>query len=566
MYSNSYFHKVFLNLPGAIKQSGGTEDLVPGQIGFASAKTWNLIGTGAASTSTHPEVYLVQGSLHKNDKIGKFHGGYAESIKSRKINGKYITHFTKFTPRVEKAHVVQIGYNGSADCACPSFEKNKTYWLRVEVKGSPVLRTYTRNLYRTIGVSTGCPDSNCGDVACAETADPKKIFELFAEKILQEPEIRQFLKEVKVVVAGQNSVTGTTINVYRATRSCDLSNIQDLSDVLAVFPTAKVYSATASTVTYEVRKTGSAPSNDSGLGITWALADVVYKAQKKICITVPLKDNGTSNLSDISTFYSGNALLSSFSLYDEGTTTTTTTSSTTTTSTSTTTQAGTSYVGCTETIQATLLSTNEVDLVCEGVDSAIFDFPTSFNGYTWEDCPCETVTENTDQCVGLRLVAKKSTEITDQFGNQSFSIFDHVETEPITIIATFVNQDGDSCDYESVKVTDIQFPTLREGLGEFVVRDLIKSSMLDNEFFTEDTRIREALEYPFLEAVDRKANYVYYEIAHMVPTGIGPSGNVGQDRYLYKVFVKEGVDASTFETWMGNYLTSAGNGVALVTL
>lgn len=564
MYPVNYFHKSLLNLSGAIKESGTTENLVPGQIGFASAKTWNLIATGDADYADHPEIYLVQGSLFKNDKIGKFHGGYTESVKSRKINGKYITSFTKFSPVAEKPHVIQVGYNGSTDCVCPSFEKDKTYWLRLEVKGSAVLRTYNRNIYRTIGVYTGCPTSSCSDVACAETADPKKVFEKFAEQILQEPEIRHFLKEVKVVTSGQNSVTGTTINVYRATRSCDLGLIEDYAAVKAVFPTATVFSSTAKTVTYEVRKTGAAPSNNVGLGITWALADVVYKAQKKICITLPLKDNGASNLSDVTSFYSGNALVTSIALYDENTTTTTTTTSTT--STSTTTQAGTSFAGCTETIQATLLSSNEVDLVCEGVDSAVFEMPQGFKGFVWEDCPCETVTENTDQCVGLRIVAKKSTELTDVFKNQSFSVYDHVETEPLVLYASFVNQHGDACAYESIKVSNIQMPKIREGLGEFAVRDLIVSAMYDNHYFTEDTRIREALEYPFLDAVDRTANYVKYQIAHLVPTGIGPSGNVGQDRFLYTIWVKDGVDASSFENWMSAYLTSAGTGVSLQVL
>lgn len=564
MYSTNYFHKTFVNLLGAIKTSGSTADLVPGQLGFASAKTWNLIATGAADVATHPEIYFVQGSLYKNDKLGKFHGGYAESVKSRKINGKYITHFTKKSPVSEKPHVVQVGYNGNVDCVCPSFEKDKTYWMRVEVKGSPVLRTYNRNLYRTIGVYTGCATSSCTDVACAETADPKKVFEKFATQILQEPEIRHFLKEVKVVTAGQTSVTGTTINVYRATKSGDIGLIEDYAAVKAAYPTATVYSATSKSVTYEVRKTGSAPSNSSPLGLTWALADVVYKASKKICITLPLKSDGSSNLNDVQTFYSRDALISSISLYDEGTTTTTTTTSTT--STSTTTQAGTSYVGSTETLQATLLSKNEVDIVAEGVDSAIFELPATFNKVSWEDCPCESTSDNLDQCVGLRLVAKKSTEVTDSFKNQSFSQFDHVEVEPITIVVSFVNQEGEACGYESIKVTEIQQPKIREGLGEFVVRELIKSEMYNNNFFTEDTRLREALEYPFLDAIDRSANYVYYEIAHSVPTGIGPSGNIGQDRYLYKVFVKEGVDASTFEAWMAAYLSSAGTGVSLQTL
>jgi hypothetical protein len=561
MYQNNYFHKSFINLVGAIKESGSTSALAPGQIGFASAKTWDLIGTGSASFATHPEFYLTQGSLYKNDKIGKFAGGYAESEKSKKINGKYITKFTKFSPVAEKQHVVQIGYNGSADCACPSFEKDKTYYLRIEVKGSAVLRTYTRNVYRTLSVYTGCPSSNCPASACAETTDPYKVFEEFAKQIMVEPEIKHFLKEVKVVKAGQTSISGVTINIYRATRTCDTGLLEDYAAVKAVFPTATVYSSTAKTVTYEVRKTGGAPSNDGGLGITWALADVMYKASKKICITLPLKENGDSNLSDITSFYSGNALISGIALYDEETTTTTTTTSSTTS----TTQPGTSYAGCSETLQATLYSVNDVDIICEGVDVAEFEMPTSYKGYTWETCPC-AVTSSSDSCVGLRLVAKKTVDLMDSFSNGSFSPSDHVETEPLTIIASFVDMDGGTCEYKTIPVTTLQNPKVREGLGEFVARDMILSAAYDEEFFMEDSRMREVFEYPILNAVDRQATYVKYQIAHVIPTQIGPSGNVGQDRFLYNIYVKSGVNASTFETWMNNYLSTTGTGVSLETL
>lgn len=583
MYFSNHFHKAFINLVGNVLQSGTTADLTPGQLGFADAKTWDLVAVGAASVSTHPLVVLCQGSLYQNDKLGKFHGGYQESVKSRPINGRLITKFTKFIPRDEKAHVVQIGYNGNVDCACPEFEKDKTYYLRVEVKGSPVLRTYTRNLYRTFGVYTGCPTSDCPDVACTESADPKKVFEEIARMINEDPEIAQFLKEVKVVTQGTTSITGVTVYTYRGS-VCDEGNIRAISQVLAAEPDAKLISRSGNSSTYEVKVIGSASAPDdldSGEldcgDLEWTLYNVSYKAEKVICLTLPLKSNGASNLSDVQSMYSGDDkfVVGSIVIGDGDcsttttTTTTTTTSSTTSTSTSTTTsttEAGTSYVGCTETIQATILSDNEVDLVCEGVDSAVFSMPQSFNGVMWEDCPCCDPADDVDQCVGLRLVAKKSTEITDQFSNCSFDPMDHVETEPIKIIVSFVNMFGESCAFRSLPVTEIQQPVIPEGLGEFALRELLLSASYQQDWFNGDARMREVLSYPYLDAIDRTAKYVIYIIAHTIPTGIGPSGTIGQDRFLYRVFVEQGIAATTFESWMAAYLTSAGTGVALETL
>lgn len=564
MYFSNYFHKAFINLAGAIKQSGSTSDLVAGQIGFADAKTWDLIGTGSASVSTHPVVVLAQGSLFLNDKIGKFHGGYRESVKSRPINGRLITRFTKFVPRDEKPHVVQIGYNGAIDCACPSFERDRTYYLRVEVKGSPVLRTYTRNLYRTFGVYTGCPSDNCPDVACVDSADPKVVFEAFADQIVKDPEVAQFLKSVKVVTEGQSSIDGVDVDVYQATQ-CDEGDIKAIAAVLAAYPTAKLVGRDGATSTYEIRTTGAAPSDDQGgLTIAWTQTDTLSKLKKVICLTLPLREDGNSNLADIRTFYaSTDNVIQGTIVVSEGDCSTTTTSTTTTSTTTTT--ASDVVLGCTEIIQMSIISDNEVDLVCEGVENGVFTFPQSYNGYSWEECPCCDA-EVGDDCVGLRLIAKTSDEITDQFSNCSFDPMDHVETEPIIIIVNFVNMFGESCTFDSMAITEIQTPQIPQGLGEFAVRELILSASYGQDWFTGDVRIREALEYPYLQAIDRTKKYVIYTITHVIPTGIGPSGTIGQDRFLYRIYVEEGVSASTFETWMGNYLTSAGTGVSLETL
>lgn len=574
MYFSNYFQKSFINLQGTMATTGTSADLKPGQLAFVNAKTWDVVDPATASVTTSPLVVLAQGSLYLSDKIGKFHGGYTESVKSRPINGGLITRFTKFAPVDEKPHVVQIGYNGALDCACPEFEKDKTYYLRVEVKGSPVLRTYTRNLYRTFGVYTGCPSADCDSAVCAETADPKKVFDLFAEQIKADPEIAQFLKEIKVVLEGRTSVTGVTINVYQASR-CDEGNIRAIAEVLVSYPTATLVSRDGADSTYEVRKTGAAPSNNvGGTGLTWAKTDVVYKAEKVICLTLPVKASGASNLSDVQEAFSGtsNLVAGSIVLGDGDctttttSTTTTTTSSTTSTSTTTTTEPGHSNLGCTEVIQATIISDNEIDLVCEGLDVAVFSFLQSYNGFMWEECPCCVVADDTDQCVGLRLVAKKSDEVTDQFSDCSFDPMDHVEVEPIKIIVSFVNMYGEACTFVSMPVTEIQQPVIAQGLGEFVIRDLLLSASYQQDWFTGDVRLREAIAFPYLAAIDRKKKYTAYVITHNIPTGMGPSGTIGQDRFLYKIYLEDGKTSANFETFMSNYLTSAGTGVALETL
>src|SRR5690606_35398806 len=110
MYFSNHFHKAFINVAGAIKQAGTSAELAPGQNAFVDAKDWSVVSVANANVATHPLVVLAQGSLYKDDKIGKFHGGYQESVKSRPINGRLITRFTKFVPVDEKPHVVQIGY------------------------------------------------------------------------------------------------------------------------------------------------------------------------------------------------------------------------------------------------------------------------------------------------------------------------------------------------------------------------------------------------------------------------------------------------------------------------
>lgn len=130
-----------------------TLDLTAGQVGVVDAKTNLLINTGAAASyPTTPLIYLAQGSFRANDKLGPYHGGYQETVKSKGINPKYVSKFYKTLPAPATQHILDVVADGCA------LECDKTFRLRLDVKGSPALRFLTHNLYKTLDAYTGCCD------------------------------------------------------------------------------------------------------------------------------------------------------------------------------------------------------------------------------------------------------------------------------------------------------------------------------------------------------------------------------------------------------------------------
>jgi hypothetical protein len=78
---------------------------VSGYIGYFDPKT-NL--SIAAPDNCCP-VYLAGSAIYSNDKIGKFHGGYQETNKSKAINPRYVTRFYSVAPCEPQNEVVHVG-------------------------------------------------------------------------------------------------------------------------------------------------------------------------------------------------------------------------------------------------------------------------------------------------------------------------------------------------------------------------------------------------------------------------------------------------------------------------
>jgi hypothetical protein len=184
-YFNHAFQKMFLGTAGS---SGNLDEGWVNVAAETSASLYANYGVGAFAllnpttyetlsagnlNSYTGSVILAGTSLYQNDKIGPFAGGYQETSKSKMINPKYVSKVYTVEPCAANANIIHIGKTAYTDDAgtaycCHDFYCDKTYYLRVDVKGSPVLRYLTRNAYWTADYNTGC----CPDPTTPTTVDP----------------------------------------------------------------------------------------------------------------------------------------------------------------------------------------------------------------------------------------------------------------------------------------------------------------------------------------------------------------------------------------------------------
>lgn len=195
------FQKMLVGTSGFSTQAGSnTLALGAGEIGVISASD-NLIQdlTATPTYASTPLIYLAQGSFHTTDKIGPFHGGYQETVKSKGINPKYVSAFYVTEPANAVNQVITVGCDKACEFACDT-----TYRLRVDVKGSPALRFLTHNAYKTVDAFTGC---------CVEgqAVDPALVFELWAEAISEDLIIGKFVQAAVLYTdnSGASPVTTT---------------------------------------------------------------------------------------------------------------------------------------------------------------------------------------------------------------------------------------------------------------------------------------------------------------------------------------------------------------------
>jgi hypothetical protein len=208
-YFNHAFQKTFVGTTGFMTTPGAYLANINDNIGtnfrftFVDPKTWEVPDLIPATTVACP-LMLVSSSIHPNDKIGPFHGGYSETVKSKLINPKYVTKFYRVDPCLPQQAQITVGAaNGLVPGSDPEtnlweqstctkeFLCDETYTLRVDIKGSPVLRTLSRNSYYDASAYTGCCPA---DALAPSAVNPLVVYTQWAYNLLNSPLINPFIQ------------------------------------------------------------------------------------------------------------------------------------------------------------------------------------------------------------------------------------------------------------------------------------------------------------------------------------------------------------------------------------
>jgi hypothetical protein len=213
-YFNHAFRKVFVATNGVSALSGvqlGTSvanTLAAGQITFIDPKTFQVSTTPNTDCC---DIILASGSLMKNDKIGPFAGGYLESNKSKTVRAKYVSKLYYGESNAPSNYVTNVGFTPwnqdnapsssnpgeTAGTCCKEFLCGETYYLRLDIKGSPAMRLLNHNSYLTLEAYTGCcPDSPDDPLIAPVPVDPRKVYIAWAEQLLNSPLINPFVYPV----------------------------------------------------------------------------------------------------------------------------------------------------------------------------------------------------------------------------------------------------------------------------------------------------------------------------------------------------------------------------------
>ena len=195
--------------------------LTPGYFGFFDPKTYACVGTVA---SVCCPLLLASSALQSNDKIGPFHGGYKETNKSKVVNPKYIQAAYRVDDCVPKQAIVSVGttpetlvpalpatgFQGGtvqANCAM-DFLCGETYYLRIDVKGSPALRALNHNAYQTLSAYTGCCSGPVPDAV-----DPTLVYIEWAKALIINNYLNPFVLPVVFDTTGAAwYAPGTTVD------------------------------------------------------------------------------------------------------------------------------------------------------------------------------------------------------------------------------------------------------------------------------------------------------------------------------------------------------------------
>jgi hypothetical protein len=230
MYFNHAYQKTLINTNGFNITPGPTSTLVstPGKVAIVSSVTAgaytanniiNFTTPFADPLQELPMIYLAQGSINTLDKLGPFAGGYQESVKTKGINPKYVSRFFVNEPTCPVAETSIVCLCEGAEAQCGT-----SYYLRIDVKGSPALRFLTHNAYRTYASNNICCPA---DPNASTAVDAMQIIADWAWQISRDPIMSNFIQAVPTWNDGSYDAAGWFAANPTADPSAMFADMQD---------------------------------------------------------------------------------------------------------------------------------------------------------------------------------------------------------------------------------------------------------------------------------------------------------------------------------------------------
>lgn len=484
--------------------------LTAGQLALISATTNAsvVLSTTLPTYDATPLAYLAQGSFHTVDKLGPFHGGYKESVKSKGINPKYISSFTLSEPSNPVQDIQQI--SATAGCAVTC---NTTYRLRLDLKGSPALRFLTHNAYFTLDADTGCCDASSNNV------DPNIVLLGWADRLALYPTVKDFVQGTvwnRVLVSGVAATA--TASAAAALTMTERTNI--VAGDRVVFTPTTATSATTSSIAGNLFTVGTATNTIFSVGQVLTGTGVAA---------------GTTIVSRVS---GGGGTGSTFIVNISQTVASATISSVSPVIA----YVAASYTAATGAGAVALVAANTVQTTSGS--TAISNVTTTAGTVTKIYEPITTATYTPLTGASAPDTVDSFFEIVGAyvdtvFGDCSFAPRDHVEYQPIEIYASITALDplGNQCLAQCFVPAEIQNAIQGRGFGETLIRELILAKRYQQEPWQQDPRLREVLDYNPFGEVTRASKYFIYNLLHSVPRKSNPSGTMDNDQYMIRIFV-----------------------------
>jgi hypothetical protein len=210
MYFNHAYQKTLINTgTGGFYSAAGdsTLDIPAGRVAVVNGLTVGArianetvnLAAAAPTPVQMPMVYLAQGSINTLDKLGPFAGGYKETVKTKGINPKYVNRFFRVDPTCPQAEITSVCLCEGAAAQCGT-----SYYLRIDVKGSPALRFLTHNAYRTYASNNVCCPL---DPNASTDIDAMQVQTSWAWQIARDPIMSNFILPILSWTIGTDETT-----------------------------------------------------------------------------------------------------------------------------------------------------------------------------------------------------------------------------------------------------------------------------------------------------------------------------------------------------------------------